>query len=112
MAANQVKVRVWDWTVRTFHWALAVLVCAMWWTAEQGFMGWHKWLGLGLIGLLVYRLVWGVIGPKSARLFRLVPGPKSLVGYIKTLNDRPYVPAMGHNPLGGLSVLALLTSLT
>ena len=83
----------------------------MWWTAEEGHLVWHKWLGLILLALLVYRLIWGVIGPASARLLPLIPKPAALLGYIRSLTKRPYVSALGHNPLGGLSVLALLTLL-
>lgn len=106
------RVRVWDWTVRVFHWSLVLLVGAMWWTGEEGYMVWHKWLGVGLAALLVYRLSWGLIGPATARLTALIPKPAELVGYIRSLTTRPYVRALGHNPLGGLSVLALLALLT
>lgn len=109
MVSGPVQIRVWDWTVRLFHWSLVVLIAAMWWTAEEGHMGWHKWLGLGLVALLTYRVVWGVIGPKTARLLSLVPTPNRLIVYIRSIRSEPYVPSVGHNPLGSLSVIALLT---
>lgn len=105
---GDIQVRVWDWTVRVFHWSLVVLIIAMWWTAEQGHMLWHKWLGLLLLALLIYRLIWGVIGPLSARLLPLFAKPRELVRYVGALRTRPYIRLLGHNPLGGLSVLALL----
>lgn len=71
-------------------------------------MVWHKRLGLILIGLLVYRVVWGLIGPSSARLLPLLPRPRALLDYIRSLKARPYTRSLGHNPIGGLSVLALL----
>ncbi len=102
------RVYVWDWSVRVFHWALVLLVLAMWWTAEQGYMEWHKRLGVGMVGLLAYRLIWGVIGSKPARLSSLLPRPGHLIGYLKTLKARKYRPSFGHSPLGGLAVIALL----
>lgn len=108
MASEQSRTLIWDWTIRVFHWSLVLLVAGMWWTAEQGWMFWHKWLGLALVGLLAYRLVWGLIGPAPARLMPLVPRPHTLVAYIRKLSERPYQASFGHNPLGGLSVLALL----
>ncbi|MDJ0920745.1 MAG: cytochrome b/b6 domain-containing protein [Henriciella sp.] len=108
MTEVKIKVRVWDWTVRVGHWSLVGLVVAMVWTAREGHMVAHKWIGLALLTLLIYRLIWGVIGPKSARLLPLLPRPRAVLGYVRKLGQRPYVPALGHNPLGGLSVLALL----
>ena len=105
------RIRVWDWSIRLFHWTLVLAVAGMWWTAEQGYMMWHKWLGAGLFGLLSYRLVWGLIGPKSARLMGLVPRPKQLLAYLNALKQGRYIPSFGHSPLGGLAVIALLTLL-
>lgn len=84
------------------------MIAAMWWTAEQGYMQWHKWLGAGLIGLLVYRLVWGIVGPRTARLHTLIPRPSALIEYLKSLRSLQYRRSFGHSPLGGLAVLALL----
>ena len=105
------RVRVWDWSIRVFHWTLVLLVVAMWWTAEQGHMEWHKRLGAGMVGLLIYRLVWGVIGPKSARLYNLIPRSNQFLAYVSSLKTRQYSPSFGHSPLGGLAVLALLSLL-
>ena len=102
------RVKVWDWSVRVFHWTLVVMIAAMWWTAEQGHMIWHKWLGAGLIGLLIYRLIWGLIGPKTARLYTLVPHPKKLLSYLRSLRPGHHTRSFGHSPLGGLAVLGLL----
>ena len=112
MVSDPIRIRVWDWTIRLFHWLLVGLVAGMWWTAEQGYMGWHKWLGLSLVWLLTYRIVWGVIGSKTARLLSLIPTPGELWSYLSSLRSGPYVPSFGHNPLGSLSVLALLVVIT
>ncbi|MEL6859822.1 MAG: cytochrome b/b6 domain-containing protein [Pseudomonadota bacterium] len=105
------RVRVWDWSLRVFHWTLVLLVIAMWWTAEQGHMEWHKRLGAAMVAVLVYRLIWGVIGPTSARLYTLIPRPSQFLAYLSLLKTRQYSLPFGHSPLGGLAVLALLTLL-
>ena len=83
----------------------------MWWTAEQGQMVWHKWIGLSLIGLLIYRITWGLIGPVTARLSSLVSSPGRILNYAKSLRGPSHAPSFGHNPLGAISVLILLTLL-
>ncbi len=108
MTEGPVRVRVWDWTVRVFHWSLVGLVAGMWWTADRGYMFWHKWLGVALLSLLTYRIVWGVIGPRTARLLTLIPRPGALISYVKSLTGSEHKPAFGHSALGGLAVLALL----
>lgn len=102
------RARVWDWSIRVFHWALVLMIAGMWWTAEQGYMQWHKWLGASLIGLLVYRVIWGIIGPRTARLHTLIPRPSALVNYLKSLRSGQHRLSFGHSPLGGLAVLTLL----
>jgi cytochrome b len=111
MPEPQKHVLVWDWTIRLFHWLIVLGVATMWWTAEQGMMDWHRRVGLVLLGLLAYRLVWGLIGPGTARLYRLVPSPRSLMSYGRDLLARRHTPHAGHNPVGSLSVIAMLLAL-
>ena len=60
------------------------------------------------MGLLAYRLVWGLIGPKTAQLLSLVPRPEALLSYVQSLTQPGHGPSFGHSALGGLAVLALL----
>ena len=106
------KVRpVWDWTVRLCHWAMVGLVAAMWWTAEYGVMDWHRRLGVILIGIVVFRLYWGFVGTKTARFSEFIKGPGAIFAYFSKLTTRPYTPGFGHNPVGALSVVAMLLAL-
>lgn len=98
------KVAVWDLPVRIVHWAIAVLVAFSWWTAEEEMLDWHYRSGIALLGLVVFRLVWGVIGSSTARFSSFVRGPRTILDYLR--GRREFV--LGHNPLGALSVLALL----
>lgn len=108
MAPDQKRKRVWDWTIRFTHWSWVVLIIAMWWTADQNHMLWHKWIGLLFIGLLIYRIIWGLIGPATARLLPLVMNLAKIPEYVHRLWRGPKPSTFGHTPLGGLSVVAML----
>lgn len=99
------KAYVWDLPTRLFHWSLVVLVVAAFITAKIGgnAMVWHGRLGLAILGLLVFRLVWGFVGSTYARFFQFVRGPGAIFAYL-----RGQWQGLGHNPLGAFSVLALL----
>jgi cytochrome b len=99
-------VTVWDPFLRLTHWSFPVLVPAMWWTAENSRWALHKRLGLVLIGLLMFRLLWGFVGPATARFAQFVKGPGAVLAYLR--GDREAGPPIGHSPLGGWSTLALL----
>jgi len=101
----QDKAYVWDLPTRLFHWSLVVLVVAAFVTAKIGgnAMVWHGRLGLAILGLLVFRLAWGFAGSTYARFARFVRGPAAIRAYLK--GDWR---GQGHNPIGALSVLALL----
>ncbi len=98
-------IQLWDLPTRLFHWLLLVLVMAAFFTGLSGgnLMAWHGRLGLAILGLLVFRLIWGLIGSTYARFSQFVRGPTVIVDY---LHGRWH--GIGHNPLGALSVLALL----
>ena len=101
---------VWDPLLRLFHWALAAAVTAGWLLGRFGplQMTWHFWLGYAVCGLLAFRLVWGIIGPRTARFAAFVRGPGAVLAYLRTLPARQASPLRGHNPLGGWSVVAML----
>jgi len=99
------RVRVWDLPVRVFHWSL---VLATWTALVTGKIGGslmevHAKAGLAIVGLVAFRLVWGVIGSAPARFASFAPTPGRVRGY---LQGRWH--GVGHNPLGALSVFALL----
>lgn len=105
---------VWDLPIRTFHWLLVVGILASWLTGEvfDSYLNWHLVIGEGMLGLIVFRLVWGVIGSESARFVHFVKGPAAIKAYISEFwIDRRGRVWLGHNPLGALSVLAMLLSL-
>ena len=102
-------IRVWDAPTRLFHWALVGLFCFSWWSAEQGMMDWHRMSGSVLLGLFVFRLVWGVIGGSTARFSQFVAMPWTVLNHLNP--NTPSAKKAGHNPLGGYSVLIMLVLL-
>ncbi|HJV41494.1 cytochrome b/b6 domain-containing protein [Caulobacter sp.] len=104
--------KLWDLPTRFIHWALVGLIGFSWWSASSGHMEWHRWSGYGALALLSYRLVWGVVGSESARFSSFVKGPKAIVAYARTLLSRRPSEGRGHNPIGALSVLALIGAIT
>lgn len=99
--------RVWDWPTRAFHWLLVALIPALWWTAENERTELHVTLGVLAAGLLLFRLIWGLIGSSTARFANFLKGPRGIVSY---LNGRA-AHVLGHNPLGGWSVFVMLALL-
>lgn len=99
------KAYVWDLPLRLFHWLLVGCVIGAFVTAKIGgnAMVWHGRLGLAILGLLVFRIVWGLVGPTYARFAQFVRGPGAIRAYL-----RGQWQGQGHNPFGALSVLALL----
>lgn len=103
-----VRVAVWDRAVRIVHWLLAALIGLAWWTAEEEMLDWHERIGMAILGLIVFRLVWGFIGSSTARFSSFVRGPAGILAYLRGRSGH----VLGHNPLGALSVLALLAMVT
>lgn len=102
-----VRVRLWEWPVRLVHWLLAVLIGFSWWSAEDH-LNWHRWSGYAILGLVLFRLWWGFAGGEAARFASFVKGPGETLAYLKTVGRRDPAVTPGHNPLGALSILALL----
>ena len=100
-------IRVWDLPTRLFHWAIVLIIPAMWATHELDRMAVHILLGQTMLALVLFRLIWGLIGSSTARFSGFVRGPAAVAAYVR---GRPG-PAFGHNPLGGWSVVAMLAVL-
>ena len=100
--------KVWDLPVRLFHWASVCLVAICWYTATQELFRIHLGSGLALLTLLLFRIVWGLVGSTTARFSDFVHRPAEVVGYLRGTHRRLHA---GHNPAGGLMVLALIGAL-
>jgi len=112
------KLRVWDLPTRLFHWALVMLVVFQVLTAELGPSwdkeGWyrlHFWCGYAILALLLFRIAWGFVGSTTARFGHFVKGPGAGLAYARSLLGPKGAPDIGHNPVGGWMVVALILGL-
>ncbi len=103
-------IKVWDPLVRIFHWSLVIGFFVAYIT-EDDFMTLHVWAGYLVGGLVAFRLVWGLIGPKYARFSDFVRPPREVLAYLKDELSGRARRYLGHNPAGGAMVVALLLSL-
>ena len=104
--------RVWDLPTRLFHWTLALLVALQYATGEFHFldMRWHFWLGYATLAVVAFRVLWGFCGSQTSRFGDFLRGPRAVFAYIRALVSTNPQTHIGHNALGGWSVLALLAS--
>lgn len=106
-------VKVWDVPTRLFHWMLVILVMTCVATAKIGgnLMTAHMLSGYLVLALLIFRLVWGVVGGRHARFAAFVRGPRGVWRHVTGITRRDAPRYLGHNPLGAWSVVAMLAVL-
>ncbi len=104
------SVRVWDLPVRLTHWALVICIVGLYATGEYGWlsMQWHFRFGYATLALVLFRILWGLVGSEHARFADFVRGPRAIASYLGSWGAHSYRPALGHNPLGAVAVLAML----
>jgi cytochrome b len=100
-------VRVWDLPTRLFHWALAtcIVLGIVFVKIGGNAIQWHAYCGYTALALVLFRVIWGFVGSWHARFTNFIPNPSKLIAYLRGQVDG----GLGHNPLGALSVIALLT---
>ena len=98
---------MWDLPVRLFHWLLVPLIAFSWWSAEEARLDWHRLSGYAILTLVLFRVLWGLFGSETARFGFFLRGPGSIGSYLKGT----YTAFVGHNPMGGWSVLAMIALL-
>ncbi len=104
-------VRVWDLPTRVFHWALVAAVVGLVTSAQIGgeAMAWHFRFGYAVLTLLLFRILWGLVGGHWSRFASFIYSPATILGYLKGQGKPEH--AIGHNPMGSLSVFAMLAIL-
>lgn len=112
-AVDAANVRVWDLPTRAFHWLLAAAVIGLVITGSVGggAMVWHFRLGYVVLGLLLFRLLWGFVGGHWSRFVHFAYGPGAVLRYLRGQSQPDEHHEIGHSPLGALSVFALLAVL-
>lgn len=103
---NSTRFRLWDLPIRIFHWALVLGIAAAFVSGQLGgnLIDVHGKIGIVVVGLIVFRLVWGVLGSTYARFAQFFPTPAKISAYL-----RGEWHGEGHNPLGAFSVFGLLS---
>ena len=106
----EAEIRLWDLPTRLFHWALALLFATSWILGEWGpaIMTLHFWSGYAIAALLVFRLLWGLAGPRPARFSSFLRPPGEVWSYARSVLRREPSAWPGHNPMGGWWVAAVL----
>ncbi len=107
------SVLVWDFPTRLFHWLLVIFVIISFVTGKMGgnAMQYHEWSGVTILTLLLFRLVWGFAGSRESRFITFLRGPSAVVRYATTLLHSDSTHYLGHNPLGGWSIIAMIFAL-
>ncbi|MGS2721479.1 cytochrome b/b6 domain-containing protein [Paraglaciecola aestuariivivens] len=97
------KYLVWDLPTRLFHWLLVMALLAQWITVKvlDDALWLHAYIGYFTLGLVVFRILWGIWGTKYAKFSQFIAGPKAIFGYLKALFSGQTKLWAGHNPLGG-----------
>ena len=112
--STRARIRVWDLPTRLSHWSIALLFAICWWTAETDHMHWHRLAGYGVLGVVWFRLAWGFIGGETARFSQFVRGPAATLRYVRKLFGKSVGQSpdpVGHNPLGAVSIVVMLSLL-
>ncbi len=105
------RIKVWDPLLRIFHWSLVALFLFAFIT-EDDFLDLHVLSGYIIVGLIIFRLLWGLVGPRHARFSSFVVSPAKVVAYMKEVAQFRAKRYLGHNPAGGAMVIALLVSIS
>jgi cytochrome b len=105
------EIRVWDPLVRIFHWSLVVGFTVAYLSGEEE-SNVHIYAGYVVMGLIIFRLLWGFIGSRYARFSSFVTSPATLIEYLKAMLARNPKHYIGHNPAGGWMVIAMLVCLS
>lgn len=113
-------IKVWDFPTRVFHWLLVIAMAVCVYTSynfsssyQLGILGsyyameLHQYAGTVILSLLIFRILWGFFGAKTARFTDFVKGPSAMIGYVK----RSETKTEGHNPIGAIMVIILIIML-
>lgn len=103
-------IRVWDLPIRLFHWLLVLCIIGSFISVNLGgnAIQWHAYFGYSILTLLIFRIIWGFVGSTHARFASFLPSKKAVLNYLSGSSTS----VLGHNPIGAISVFALLFALS
>lgn len=101
---------IWDLPVRLFHWLIAIAILGSWFTSDQDndLIYYHMLLGYFILGLLIFRIIWGGVGTKHSKFKHFIPSLSTLIDYINDVKNGEKKHSVGHNPLGSLMVIIMI----
>lgn len=107
---NAQKTEIWDIYIRIFHWLLTILVLTSFISIKYfDSLDVHFISGYCIVGLLVFRITWGLFGSKTAKFINFVKGPTAILEYFKSMaSPENRKPSLGHSPIAAVSVVAML----
>lgn len=108
MGSYQKDVKIWDLPTRLFHWALVLAIFICWYSMEVRQLSLHKYSGLFVLFLLVFRFLWGLVGSETARFKHFITTPWAALNYLKKSFSNNSNTHAGHNPAGGWMVMLML----
>jgi cytochrome b len=112
--SSTANVAAWDLPTRIFHWLLLALIVSAWISVtfaediNDELLNWHRSNGLAILTLVVWRVLWGFAGSSTAKFKGFVSGPSRVLAYGRGLMAGDAAPFLGHNPVGGVMVIALI----
>ncbi len=108
-ASTRRSLRVWDLPTRIFHWSLLALLLVSWFSGGEDDTAFtHRTSGMLLVGLIIFRIVWGFVGGEHARFGSFFPSPSKVIEHLKRVAAGNPERHLGHNPVGGVAVFLLL----
>jgi cytochrome b len=109
MEAMTMRILVWDVPTRVFHWLLALSFAAAFVTGDsERWRDIHVAAGYTMMGLIGFRLVWGITGTRYARFSSFLFGPRAVVRYLGSLLRGRPEHHVGHNPAGSVAIVLML----
>ena len=102
------RVLVWDLPTRVFHWLLAFAFFGAYLSSDDDWLVFHVVLGYTVLGLIAFRLVWGLVGTRYARFSSFTYGTQRVLAYLRSLATLRPEHHVGHNPAGSWAIWALL----
>ena len=104
------EIRVWDPLVRIFHWGLVLAFTVAYLSGDEE-SSLHIYSGYVVLGLIAFRVLWGLVGSRYARFSNFVHSPRTVIQHLKDLIAKKPKHYIGHNPAGGAMVIAMLLCL-
>lgn len=109
MTTESTRIKVWDLPTRIFHWSLALSFLGAYITSEgERMRAIHVMFGYTVLGLVAFRIIWGLVGTRHARFASFITGPAKIKSYLQSLLRRAPEHHAGHNPAGALAIVVLL----